>query len=245
MKPARAPAVALALAASLAVGAEPPPEPPDSPDPESPAAAADWTIVSSRPVLIRTRAHPGSRVREVWASAVLAAPAELVQEALLDGESFPRFMPYVQEVRTLKIPTSDRSWFTYQRVAPPLVAARDVVLHVWMEMSLEDEGSNRFHNRWEAVPGLVPAAPGAVRTPISSGSWDVKRLPDGQCRATYRFIVDPGGNIPSWLADVGNRTGIPDVFKAVEKEAKRRAALPRPSRAVAADAPDASTPASP
>lgn len=252
MKPARAPAVALAFAASLAVGAEPPPEPPE-PEPAG-TTAGDWSIVSSRPVLVRTRAHPGSRVHELWASAVFSVPAEFVQDALLDGERFPEFMPYVQEVRVLKIPTSDGSWFAYQRVAPPLVAARDVVLHVWVDASLDDEGSIHFRNRWEAAPGLVPTAPGAVRTPISSGSWEVKRLPSGQCRATYRFVVDPGGNIPSWLADLGNRTGIPELFKALEKEAKRRAALPRPPRAAAADkavatdaggAPDASTPASP
>jgi hypothetical protein len=257
MRPARAPAVALAFAASLAVGAEPPPEPLESPEPPEPelagATSEEWTTVSSRPILIRTRSKPGSRVRELWASAVFAVDGELVQEALLDGESFPKFMPYVQEVRMLKIPTTDRSWFAYQRVAPPLVAARDAVLHVWMDASLEDEGSNRFRNHWEAVPGLVPAWPGAVRTPISSGSWEVKRLPGGQSRATYRFIVDPGGNIPSWLADLGNRTGISELFKALEKEAKRRAALPRPQKAapkekeVAAEAivPPAASPASP
>lgn len=236
MRPARAPAVALAFAASLAVGAEPPPEPPDpseSPEASGPAAAGTeepWTVVTSRPILLKTRARPGTRVREVWASAVFAAPGELVQEALLDGEHFPRFMPYVQEVRMLKVPTSDGSWFTYQRVAPPLVAPRDMVFRIWMDSSLEDEGSVRFHNHWEAVPGMVPSAPGAVRTTISSGSWDVKRLPDGQCRATYRFLVDPGGNIPTWLADIGNRTGIPELFKALEKEAKRRAAEPRAPR---------------
>src|SRR6185295_15273726 len=160
-------------------------------------------------------------------------------------------------VRALKLPTTDGSFFTYQRVAPPLVAVRDVVLHVWVEASLDDEGSNRFRNRWEAVPGVVPHTPGAVRTLLSNGSWEVRRLPNGQCRAIYRFIVDPGGNIPSWLADLGNRTGIPDLYKAVEKEARRRAALPRPppkAKAVAVEAPpapapgeapDASTPASP
>src|SRR5690242_20307129 len=101
MRPARAPAVALAFAASVAVGAEPPPAPaePDaqeSPEPEAAAAGAHrepWTVLSSRPVLIRSRARPGTRVREVWASAMLSAPAELVQETLLDGENFPRFMP--------------------------------------------------------------------------------------------------------------------------------------------------------
>ncbi|HEY8207674.1 MAG TPA: hypothetical protein VIG99_09350 [Myxococcaceae bacterium] len=240
MRAARAPAVALAFAASLAVGAEPPPEPPesdadaeDAPEPLAPGASAamePWTVVSSRPILLRTRARKESRVREVWASAVFSVPGEFVQEALLDGERFPRFMPYVQEVRMLKVPTPDGSWLTYQRVAPPLVAPRDVVFQVWMDSSLEDEGSLRFHNHWEAVPGMVPSAPGAVRTPISSGSWDVKRMPAGQCRATYRFIVDPGGNIPTWLADLGNRTGIPELFKALEKEAKRRAAEPHAPR---------------
>ena len=125
-----------------------------------------------------------------------------------------------------------RSGEILQMNQPPhvLVVDDDPDIRSLIKDSLEDEGSARFHNHWEAAPGMVPSAPGAVRTPISSGSWDVKRLPGGQCRATYRFIVDPGGNIPTWLADLGNRTGIPEVFRALEKEAKRRAAEPRPPR---------------
>ena len=40
----------------------------------------------------------------------------------------------------------------------------------------------------------------------------------------YKFNVDPGGMIPAFAADMGNKSGVTDVFNAVEKEAKRRAA---------------------
>jgi hypothetical protein len=217
MRAARAPAAALALAASAAVGGEPPP------DPDS-----GWTVVSTRPIVVKMRAHPGTRVKEILAIGLVSAPPELVQETLLDGESFPRFMPYVKESRKLPVATADGSWFTYQRVAPPLVAARDSVYHVWLEESLGPGGSGAFRNRWEAVSGMVPSVPGVVRTPISSGSWEVRAAKGTPgSRAAYRFLVDPGGNVPSWLVDMGNRSGIAEVFKALETEANRRAALPR------------------
>ncbi|HZN94871.1 MAG TPA: SRPBCC family protein [Myxococcales bacterium] len=222
MRAARAPAAALALAAAAA-GAEPPPEP-----------GEPWNTVSTRPIIVRTRAHPGTQVKEVWATGLLAAPPEFVQDTLLDGESFPRFMPYVKEVRNLPVPTKDGSWFAYQRVVPPLVAARDSVFHVWLEESLAPDGSGVFRNRWEAVPGMVPSVPGVVRTLLSTGSWEVRPGKAGGSRVSYRFLVDPGGNIPSWVADMGNRTGLAEVFIALETEAQRRSREPRRATATAA-----------
>jgi len=159
---------------------------------------------------------------------------------VLDGESYPRFMPYVKVVRTLPPPTSDGSWYSYQRMAPPLVAMREGVYRVWLDRSLEPDGSGAFRNHWQAVPGLVPGTPGVVRVLFSEGSWEVVPLPEGRCRGDYRFTVDPGGQIPSWLADMANRSSILDVFRAVEGEANRRAVERRKLRARAeAGAPDA------
>ncbi|HVE86818.1 MAG TPA: hypothetical protein VND93_28370, partial [Myxococcales bacterium] len=109
MSSAWLPRVALVLAATaVAVRAAPPEAPeapatPVTPAPPPPAAPAPkpappdepWVVVSSRPILIRTRSHPGTAVKEIWASGVVAAPAEDVQAALMDGEAYPRFMPYV------------------------------------------------------------------------------------------------------------------------------------------------------
>ena len=43
----------------------------------------------------------------------------------------------------------------------------------------------------------------------------------GRSHVIYQFAVDPGGNIPAFLADIGNRNGVGDVFRAIEKEARR------------------------
>lgn len=230
MSSAGLPRVALVLAATaLAVRAAPPeaPDPPaaaETPAPKPAPSEEPWVVVTSRPILIRTRSHPGTAVKEIWASGVVAAPAEDVQAALLDGEAYPRFMPYVKEVRKLPVATTDGSWFTYQRVAPPFTAQRDTVLHIWVEQSLGEGGTGLFRNRWEAVAGMVPGAPGTVRTPVADGSWEVRPLPGGRSRAVYRFVLDPGGSIPSWVADMGNRSGVASIYGAVEGEAKRRSA---------------------
>lgn len=50
----------------------------------------------------------------------------------------------------------------------------------------------------------------------------MEREPTGnKSRVVYQFAVDPGGAIPAFLADVGNRNGVGDVFRAIEKEAQR------------------------
>jgi hypothetical protein len=181
-----------------------------------------WRIAARGAVLVKTRPVPGSAVQEIWAEGDLRAPVRDLQDALLDSESFPRFMPYAKEARRVGEPAPDGTCFVYARVAPPVVANRDYVVQVKVERSVDANGGGWFQNRWSAVQGWVAPVPGVVRMAVNEGTWTVTPISEGLSHVVYRFRIDPGGWIPPFLADLGNQSGVPDVFRAVEREAQRR-----------------------
>jgi hypothetical protein len=58
-----------------------------------------------------------------------------------------------------------------------------------------------------------------VRLPRNEGSWEVKPKGEGASYAVYKFSVDPGGSLPGFLANMGQKGGVLDSWKAVEKRA--------------------------
>jgi hypothetical protein len=190
----------------------------------APALADEgWQIAARGPVLVKTRPIPGSAVREIWAEGDLRATVRDLQDTLLDSESFPRFMPYTKETKRVGESAPDGACVVYARVAPPVVANRDYLVQVRVERSVDSAGAGWFQNRWTTVQGQVAPVPGVVRMPVNEGSWTVIPVGESLSHVVYRFRIDPGGWIPPFLADLGNQSGVSEVFRAIEREAQRRA----------------------
>ena len=187
------------------------------------AAEAEWETVATGAITVKSRYRAGSPVKEVWAEGAIDAPVQDIQAALMDPDRMPKFMPYVKEARTVGQPQADGSRVVYTRLDLPWVAPRDYVLKVNLDQGTSPDGSGEFKNHWVATNDL-PERSHIIRLKINEGSWHVSPAADGKSWAVYKFSVDPGGWIPGFAADLGNKTGVTDTFKAVEKEARRRAA---------------------
>lgn len=181
-----------------------------------------WKTLAERPYLIKVRPRPGTHAKDVWAEGELDASAADVQAALTDVDAYKDWMPYVKESRTLeRLP--DGSKRTYTRLDLPLVSARDYVSHVVPEATLAGDGSGVFAQSWRAEPDAIPERKGTVRLRLNEGSWRVEPRGDGKSYAVYRFTVDPAGSIPGFLANMGQKDGVVDTFRAVEKRARQEA----------------------
>ncbi len=201
------------------------------------ARAEDWNTVTTSPYLVKTRPLPNSAIHEVWAEGVIDAPVQDIQDALMDPDSFPRWMPYVKEGRYVGQPLPDGARHVYIRLELPMVSSRDYFTRVNLVKGVAADGSGEFENKWVAVPTLFPPRSNVVRLQFNQGSWHVTPRPDGKAFAVYRFAVDPGGSVPAFAANMGNRSGVPDSYKAVEKEAQRRAAVRKAKEAQRPPAP--------
>jgi hypothetical protein len=196
--------------------------------PESAEGGKPWSTVAAEPVLIKTRTIPGSSINEIWAEGEIAAPARDVQAALTDADHFKDFMPYVKESRTIGQPQPDGARYVYTRLDfGSFVSSRDYVVRVRIERSIGADGTGEFRNRWVAEPDRIPSRANVIRLRVNEGSWRVVPRGPNKCFAVYRFMVDPGGWIPKFAANAGHKQGVTDTFKAVEREAQRRAATGR------------------
>ena len=54
----------------------------------------------------------------------------------------------------------------------------------------------------ELRPAYLDAEKGLVRISRGSGFWLVKEIIPGQLELIFQMQVDPGGNIPAWLANM-------------------------------------------
>jgi ribosome-associated toxin RatA of RatAB toxin-antitoxin module len=184
------------------------------------AQAQEWETIMTGPVTIKARSRPNSPIREIWAETDLNASVQDLQEAILDAEAYPRFMPFVKESRYIGKREGDE-FLVYTHLQPPIVQGRDYVVKVLIEKNNQADGT--FENRWFAVPDKVPLNRHLVRLKHNEGSWTVKPKGEGRSHVIYKFAVDPGGWLPGFVADMGNKTGVVDTLRALEREAQRRA----------------------
>lgn len=181
-----------------------------------------WETVAEKPYVVKVRPRPGTEAKEVWAEGTLNASAVDVQASLEAVDSYRLWMPYVEESRILK-ELPDGARLTYTRLDLPVVSSRDYVSHVVTESKLAEDGTGVYAQKWWAEPNAIPERKSTVRLKLNDGSWRVEPRGEGKCHAVYRFTVDPAGSIPGFLANVGQKDGVVDTFRAVERRAKKRA----------------------
>lgn len=190
-------------------------------------AEASWEVVTSAPILIKSRPRQGTGIREVWAEGDMHASVADLQFALLDYGRYVAFMPYMKETREVAPRDPDDTRYVYSRLQLPIVGGRDYVLKVAVNKLVRPDGSGTFMNSWTTLPTFVPVRPGIKRLQTNEGSWTITPKGERLSHAVYRFAVDPGGWLPPFAADFGNKTATEDTWNSVEKEAQRHATQPK------------------
>lgn len=187
-------------------------------------AGDDWETVATGTITVKARNKSGTAIREIWAEGDMKASAQDIQSAILDPEAYTKFMPYVKECRYVGKPEADGTRYVYTKLDLPMVSPRDYVVKVTTPQKVKEDGTGVFENRWESAWEKIPTRSNVVRLKINEGSWLVTAKDGDTSHVVYKFTVDPGGMIPSFAANIGNKSGVTDTFKAVEKEANRRKA---------------------
>lgn len=187
-------------------------------------AADEWETVEDEDALIKVRPRADGNGKEVWSEKDVEANVHDVQAALADPASFRLWMPYVKESRVVST-NEDGSRVAYARLDLPVVDDRDYVISVVEEKKLSEDGKGEYVQRWKVVDGGggVPERKGVVRLKYNEGIWQVTSKGENKTHIVYRFSVDPGGSIPSWLASFGQKDGVMETLGAVEKRAQKLA----------------------
>ena len=200
-------------------------------------AADDWETVEDEDALIKVRARKDINGKEVWAEKDVEANANDVQAALMDSASFRLWMPYVKESRVVTT-NPDGSRVAYAKLDLPMVDDRDYVIAVVDEKKLSEDGQGEYVQRWKVAEDAgVPERKGVVRLKHNEGTWQVTSKGENKTHIVYKFSVDPGGSVPDWLANFGQKDGVMDTLGAVEKRAKKLGEERKKAKPVAPKAP--------
>jgi hypothetical protein len=198
-------------------------------------AKEGWKLCAdTKEVIIYSRPHADSRLKEFKAIGFVDAPSYAVHAVIDDFENYPKFMPYTLECRLLK--REGDSMIGYQRLSPKICEDRDYTLRVSKKSWPGPKGLT-YLSQWEAANELGPAEQkGIVRIKVCNGTWLLE--PDGpaKTRATYSIYSDTGGSIPAFIANHASVTAIKKLYAAIRSQVKdpkyatAAAALPAPAR---------------
>ncbi len=67
-----------------------------------------------------------------------------------------------------------------------------------------------YYTSWSLVAGNLDE---------NSGGWTLEPFGPMKTKATYKLCADPGGSIPKFLVNQGTRVTMPQIIKAVKKQA--------------------------
>ena len=67
----------------------------------------------------------------------------------------------------------------------------------------------------------MPERKGIVRLKYNEGVWEITPKGESSAHIVYKFAVDPGGSVPGWLANMGQKDAVLDTLKAVQERAQK------------------------
>ncbi len=193
-------------------------------------------------IIVSIKEIPGESLKCAEMVGVVDAPPEIVWQVICDVNNYKNFMPHTRNnmaVAPEKIPVILHRKATraeeVEQLLGPIPPDPDIyripggTYTVYIYSDLEFPWPCK--NRWCIVKGLrneTQAAQHVYHTSWSlvtgnlkenSGGWILEPFGSTKTKAIYKLCTDPGGSIPKFLVNQGTRISMPQIIKAVRKQA--------------------------
>jgi hypothetical protein len=158
---------------------------------------------------------PGSDVLEFRSTVVLPARIELIGTILRDVEGLKKPGSRCQEALLIEKTDQNNYVFYAHYGFPTPLDDRDVVLRVSTKY---DFALGRAIANLQAVEDArVPRRPGIVRITSFSAQFIIEYLGREKTGIVYTMHADPGGHIPTFIINYGNKHGLRDNVDDLRK----------------------------
>lgn len=160
------------------------------------AQAQEWKLVKEEEgIRVYLADVPGSAYKAYRGETLIQADIARIRALQEDVEGSCGWIHQCKEQQLLRR-EGDKAW-THTRFSMPWpVTSRDSLI----EVTTEEEGDSLVR-RLKGVPDLRPEEKGYVRVASVAGYWRLQPLEAGQVKVTYQLHNEPGGSVPSWLAN--------------------------------------------
>ncbi|WP_411378764.1 START domain-containing protein [Pseudomonas sp. MPB26] len=161
------------------------------------AQAEDWQVAKDEDgIKVSLSEVAGSKYKAYRGVALIKAP---VARIIALQEDVAGACAWIHECKSQKLVDrkGDEAWTYTQFKAPFPVTDRDSYTHVTTTKNADGSVTRTL----QGVPTYKPEEKGYVRVAQVEGFW--KLVPKGadQTEVTYQVHTEPGGSVPSWLAN--------------------------------------------
>ncbi|MEK1939244.1 MAG: START domain-containing protein [Pseudomonas sp.] len=161
------------------------------------AQAEDWKVAKDEDgIKVFLSEVPGSQYKAYRGVTTIKSDIKTLRALQEDVSGSCQWIFQCSEQKLLKSEGAE-SW-TYTRFSPPWpVTPRDSIIHV----TTTEEADGTVLRKLEGLPTYQPEEKGFVRVTKVDGFWKMVPKGAGQVEVTYQVTTEPGGSVPSWLAN--------------------------------------------
>ena len=181
------------------------------------AHAEDWKVAKNEDgIKVSLSEVPGSQYKAYQGVTTIKAPMAKVLGLQEDAVAACAWIHECKSQKLLKH-EGDQSWTYTQFNTPWPVTPRDSVLQV---TSVKGSDGSLTRNLI-GVPTYIPEEKGFVRVAQVEGFWKMVPKGDNLTEVTYQVHTEPGGSVPSWLANKFVVDAPFNTLKALKERAEK------------------------
>lgn len=147
-------------------------------------------------ITVHTREVEGSELKEFRGKIKLKADLNTVVSLIEDNPNYVTWFKDCKHAEAVKVLNTKEKYIYIQNGAPWPVNDRDFVVHTVFS---QDKTTGTVTYTIRSIPNIVAEKKGLIRGTLK-GFW--KLVPAGdEIEVTYQILSDPGGSIPSSIAN--------------------------------------------
>lgn len=168
-------------------------------------------------IKVFSRNVAGFKFNELKVESFFEGGVSQMVALVLDANSQKEWAYKTIKSEILKV-NSESDLIYYEEVeAPWPFSNRDFVLH----LNVQQNPQNKVVNiNVEIVNDFLPEKKDIVRVKYFSATWVITQLNNHQFKLDYRIQIDPGTNIPAWLANLFSTNAPYESFMHLKERIK-------------------------
>ncbi|MDF3132403.1 START domain-containing protein [Pseudomonas extremaustralis] len=181
------------------------------------AQAEDWQVAKDEDgIKVSLSEIAGSKYKAYRGVTLIKAPIAKIQALQEDAVGACSWIHECKSQKLLKA-QGDKSWTYTQFKAPFPVTDRDSILEITTSKAADGTVTRTLLE----VPTYQPEVKGYVRVAQVNGFWKLVPKGDNQTEVTYQVHTEPGGSVPSWLANKFVVDAPFNTLKALKERAEK------------------------
>lgn len=162
--------------------------------------ASEWQLIKNKSdIKVYSRFPEDSDFKEIKIESVVESDLSALVALLTDVPNYPNWIYACNNSKLIKKVSDTEEYYYAQTDAPWPFSNRDVVMHSVMT---QDNATKILKFNSYGTPSMYPLVDEVVRVKDISVSWKLIPISDNKIKIQYHLKADPGGFIPSWLANL-------------------------------------------